>query len=272
MCYATAQKNKTSRLEKVMNAVAKLPEFLNDDLVRYHINGFAKQFFNGGTKMLEHPMMLIQPQENPKFLTPVMWGYVPRDVPGDKIPEFYKDEIQYGSGLNATSEKMFTSRRFKESAEYRRCIVPVSGFYEPYKYIPSKGKGYSIPFHFERRDEGVMKLAGIYEFTHDKHITFAILTKKATPLFAKIHHTKKRRPVILNDEQAEGWLDSSSKRNDIEHIMETDMPDKDIFAQPVNRNLYSRNIDTNRPGITDPVHYPEIPIDYENKPPTDLFS
>lgn len=257
-----------------MDAVARLPEFLNDDdLVRYHINGFAKQFFNNGTKMSEHPMMLVQPQENPRFLTPIMWGLIPRWERGEDAADYYKKTIQYGSGLNAQSEKLFTSQMYKESAMTKRCIVPVSGFYEPYRVKPKKGKDFSIPFHFQRRDSEITKLAGIYEFTGDGHVTFSILTKAATPLFAKIHHTKKRRPVILNDEQAEGWLDNSAQRNDLEHIIATDIPDEGLIAQPISRELYSRNVDTNRPNITDTVHHPEIEIDYENKPkPMDLFS
>lgn len=279
MCYATAQSRKVIQIEKAMNAIAKLPEFMDDnDLARFHINGFGKQYFDGGKRMSEHPFMLIQPQENPKYLTPVMWGFVPRGVPGEKIPEYYTENIKYGSGLNATSEKLFTSTHFMDSAQYRRCVVPVTGFYEPYRVTWMKGADYSIPFFFERRDRQITKLAGIYEFTKEEstdnvHVTFAILTKKATPLFAKIHHTKKRRPVILNDEQVEGWLDNSSQRNDLEHIISTDMPDESLFAQPISRDLYKTKVDSNREDITTSVHHKEIEIDYENKPsPMDLFN
>lgn len=272
MCYATAQSKAIADLEKLMEVKAMLPEFLgDDDLLRFHINGFAKHHMNGGKKVAEHPIMLVQPQENPKYLTPIMWGLVPRGVPGEKIPEYYKEHIRYGSGLNATSEKLFTSTHFMDSAKYRRCIVPVSGFYEPYRVIRKKGKDFSIPFFFERRDKKITKLAGIYEFTKaenidEVYVTFAILTKKATPLFSKIHHTKKRRPVILSDKQAGGWLDNSSKRNDLQHIIDTDMPDELLFAQPISIDLYSRDKESNRPDISTPVHYEEIEIDYENKP------
>lgn len=271
MCYAAAQKLKTTQLELIFDAVAKLPEFLNDDdLVRYHINGFAKQYFRGGEKMSEHPMMLIQPQENPKFLTPVMWGLIPRWEEGEKAGEYYKNTLPYGSGLNARDDKLFVSQMYKESAKHRKCIVPVTGFYEPYRYTPNKGRPYSIPFYFQRRDNEVTKLAGIYEFTKDGHVTFSIVTKEATPLFEQIHHTKKRRPVILNDKQAEGWLDSSSERNDLEHIIATDMPDENIVAYPISRDLYKRDVDSNREDITEPVHYDEISFHYDGKP-KDLF-
>ena len=274
MCYRTAQNKKTSILEKKMNAVAKLPEFMDDDdLVRYDINGFAKQFMAGGTKVSEHPLMLVQPQENPKYLTPIMWGLIPRWESGENAAEYYKNTIQYGSGLNAQSEKLFTSQMYKESAMTKRCIVPVSGFNAPHT-SPEKEKGrpFKVPNQFSSRDDEITKLAGIYEFTGDGHVTFSILTKAATPLFKKIHNTKERRPVILNDDQVEGWLDNSAQRNDLEHILSTDMPDEALIAQPVSKDLYSPKIDSDRPNITDPVHYPQIEIDYENKPKHDLFS
>ncbi len=275
MCYSAQQKLTISDLEKAMNAIARLPEFMDDDdLQHYHINGFAKHYMNDGKKMALHPVMLIQPQENPKYLTPLMWGFIPRWESVERAAEYYKETLPYGSGLNATSEKMFTSRMFKESAEQRRCVVPVTAFFEPHTTpVKVKGKPFKVPFIFERRDKKVVKLAGIYEFTSDREPTFSVLTKPATPLFEKIHNTKKRRPVILHDEQTEKWLDNSSSRGDLEEIIATDMPDELIIAQPISKDLYSPKTDSNRENISDPVHYKEIEIDYENKPkPLDLFS
>ena len=271
MCYSAAMAEKAKKLEEHYGAVAKLPEYLlAEDLTSYHINGFAKQIVNGGTKQSLHPLMWILPQENPKFLTPLMWGFVPSWKSGSEIEGFYKESIGYGSGLNATSEKLFTSRHFMESALNRRCIVPVTGFFEPYRVLDVK-KPFSIPFHFERKDKGIINLAGIYNFTNDGHATFAVLTKSATPLFEKIHHTKKRRPVILHDEQIKNWMDDSAERKDLENILGNDMPDELIFAQPISRDLYSNKVDTNRTDITTPVHYPEIRIEYEGKPQQGLF-
>ena len=247
------------------------PEYLlEEDLIRYHINGFAKQIVNGGTKQSLHPLMWILPQENPKFLTPLMWGFVPSWKSGSQIEDFYKETIGYGSGLNATTEKMFISDHFMESALHRRCVVPVTGFFEPYRVLDAK-KPFSIPFHFERKDKGIINLAGIYNFTNDGHATFAVLTKKATPLFEKIHHTKKRRPVILHDQQIKDWVDGSAERKDLEDIMANDMSDELLLAHPISRDLYSNKVDSNRVDITSPIHYPEIRIEYEGKPQQDLF-
>jgi len=271
MCYSAAMAEKAKKLERHYGATAKLPPYLKEeDLTNYHINGFAKQIVNGGTKQSLHPLMWILPQENPKFLTPLMWGFVPSWKSGSEIEEFYKETLKVGSGLNATSEKMFTSDHFMESAQYRRCVVPVTGFFEPYRVDYLK-KPFSIPFFFERRDREIVNLAGIYNFTNDGHATFAVLTKKATPLFEKIHHAKKRRPVILHDEQISDWLDSSAERKDLENILENDMPDELIYAQPISRDLYKTKVDSNRIDITSPVHYPEIRIEYEGKPQQGMF-
>ncbi len=258
-----------------MNAIAKLPEYLDDDdLEQYHINGFAKHYLKGGTKMAPHPIMLVQPQENPKFLAPIMWGLIPKWESGDRAEEYYKETLPYGSGLNAKSEKLFSSRMYMDSALSRRCVVPVTGFFEPHT-TPAKVKGrpFKVPFMFERRDRDVIKLAGIYEFASNGEATFSILTKPATPLFEKIHNTKKRRPVILHDEQTGAWLDNSASRGDLEEIISTDMPDELLYAHPISRDLYSPKAESNRENISETVHYKEIEIDYEDKPePQDLFS
>lgn len=276
MCYSTHQGKPKSELEKHFDAVAKLPEYLDDDdLRRFHINGFAKQSLNGGKAESPHPIMLVLPQENPKFMAPLMWGLIPHWESGEDAAEYYKKTIKYGSGLNATTEKLFSSQMYKDNAMHRRCVVPVTGFFEPHTTETKvKGKPFKVPFFFERMDKEIIKLAGIYAFTNDGHATFAILTKPATPLFEKIHNTKKRRPVILNDGDLEGWLDNTAQRNDIEHIIHGDMADEEIRAYPISKDLYSRTVDSNRPDITDHVFYEEVEIDYSGKPeaPLDLFS
>ncbi len=49
------------------------------------------------------------------------------------------------------------------------------------------------------------------------------------------------------------------------------MPDENISAYPISKDLYSPKADSNRPDISEVIHYQEVAIDYEGKPPTDLF-
>ena len=252
MCYSTQQGKPLSELEKRFNAIAKLPEYLNeDDLTFFHASGFA------------HPPMLILPQEHPGKMAAIMWGLIPHWETGADYKQYYKDTIKYGSGLNAKSEKLFSSAMYKPLALTKRCIVPVTGFFEPHTTeIKKNGKPFKVPFFFERRDKEIINLAGIYGFTTDGYASFTILTKAATPLFEKIHNTKKRRPVILHDADIPGWMNNNSTREDIEAIIKNDMPDDKIRAYPVSKDVYARNGNANRPDIAEPVLYDEVSIGY----------
>jgi len=161
MCYSTQQGKPLSELEKRLNAVAKLPDHLDrEDLTLFHANGFA------------HPVMVVLPQENRNYLAPLMWGFIPSWENGARAKEYYAETIKYGSGLNAKSEKLFTSRMYLDSAQNKRCIIPVTGFFEPHTTaVKVKGKAFKVPFFFERKDKEIVNLAGIYSITKDGYAT-----------------------------------------------------------------------------------------------------
>ncbi len=218
------------------------------ELVYNYANGFA------------HPNLWILPQERKGNMIPVMWGLIPHYKLGADAKEYYKETIRYGSGLNAKSEKLFESNNYKKSALTRRCIVPVDGFYEPHT-AKKNGKDFKVPFYFHRKDDHPVNLAGIYAVTPDKMVTFTILTKAATPLFAKIHNKKFRRPVILKDADIDVWLDDALNEREVMEVIGDDMPDAKINAYPISKDLYKRG-EGDRPDIIEKVEYPEIEIEY----------
>jgi putative SOS response-associated peptidase YedK len=112
--------------------------------------------------------------------------------------------------INATAEKVATSRVFKKSFEARRCLVPSDGFYE-WKKDPD---GKRRPFRICMSDESPFAFAGIWRvWTADKDSkdfasgdeveTFAIITTSANALTKTIHN---RMPVILDRADYAGWL------------------------------------------------------------------
>jgi putative SOS response-associated peptidase YedK len=236
-------------LESRFNVIALLGEMdENQELVYNSANGFA------------HPNMWIIPQEKPNNMIPVMWGLIPsykRDV---DPKAYYKKTIRWGSGLNAKSEKLFESNNYKSSALTRRCVIPVDGFYEPHR-IENTKRPYSIPFYFERKNGEVFNLAGIYAVA-GKTVTFTILTKVATPMFAKIHNKKNRRPVILQDDDIAIWLDDSLTESAVKEAIHNDLSDSEINTWPISKDLYKRNKEGDRPDIIEKVHYDELDIDY----------
>lgn len=247
MCYSTRITRKAEELEKHY-AVAKLlgERVLEEELIYNHANGFS------------HPLLWIIPQEQSCHITPSLWGLMPSNKLGAERADYYKESVKFGSGLNAQSEKLFDHFIYKYSALTKRCIIPVDGFFEPH----TAPKNFKIPFYFERKNRDIISLAGLYTITADGYNTFTILTKPATPLFAKIHNTKFRRPVILRDEDIDVWLDTRLTPADIHNVIDDDLDDTSLNAYPISKDLYSPKVDSNRDDIIEQMDYPELEISF----------
>jgi putative SOS response-associated peptidase YedK len=122
------------------------------------------------------------------------WGLIP-----ERSPEF---KMKF-STINARSEGVFESRLYKKPILTRRCVIPVSGFFEWKKKGTSKR-----PFRSFLKDSPIMPLAGIWSSwragTPDEQRSFSIMTTAANSFMEKIHD---RMPVILDKKQFD-WLDS----------------------------------------------------------------
>jgi putative SOS response-associated peptidase YedK len=241
MCFHTSTTHKTKKLEDHFNVK------LNTESVRsifdkpnYHLNGFV------------HPNMLVIPQEKNDVLAPGVWGIVPSNKNSQEIKDYYKEAVRYGGGLNAQSEKLFQHFMYRESALTRRCIIPVSGFYEPHDHKKKK-----YPFYIHNKEHQPLGLAGIYSVI-DTYITFTILTKVASPLFEKIHNIKKRQPVILSADQTQNWLDPELNPDNIKEIIQMDYPESQLDAYPVSKDLFSPKVDSNAESIITKIDYPEL--------------
>ncbi|HXN05450.1 MAG TPA: SOS response-associated peptidase [Nitrospiria bacterium] len=122
------------------------------------------------------------------------------------IPFWAKDIKSTGrySLINAKAEEITEKRSYKEAFEKRRCIVPVSGFFE-WKKEGTKPKR---PFCVRLKDEPIMSFAGIWERWHSKDekeevTSFAIITTDANEVIQEIHN---RMPVILDRDHEPEWL------------------------------------------------------------------
>ena len=241
MCFHTSTTHKTKKIEnhfRVTLSDASLKAYF--DKPHYHLNGFS------------HPNMLVIPQQRSDVLAPGVWGIVPSGKAPNDIKPYYKESVKFGSGLNARSEKVFDHFIYRNSIMDKRCIIPVSGFFEPHD---QKGKKY--PFHITSKKEEPIALAGIYTVI-DTYITFSILTKDASPFLAKIHNKKKRQPVILNLEDSHKWLSVDLNAKEINGLLHTPFQDTGLTAYTVSKDLFSPKVDSNVQEILMPVTYSEL--------------
>ncbi|SDG64853.1 SOS response associated peptidase (SRAP) [Psychroflexus sediminis] len=98
---------------------------------------------------------------------------------------------------------------YRQSIYTKGCIIPVSAFFEPHDH-----QGDKYPFVFKPKDKDFLSLAGIYTRIENK-VTFGILAKEASPLFAKIHNKKNRQPVMLSSDQENDWLKDDRDQEEI---------------------------------------------------------
>ena len=122
------------------------------------------------------------------------------------VPFFTKDvkDIKGLSTINARSETITKAPTWREPFRKRRCLVPVSGFYEWDKFA----KPPKQPYAFELSHGGVFAFAGLWDAWKDTEgqwlQSFAIITTEANELMAPIHP---RMPVILHARDYDRWLD-----------------------------------------------------------------
>lgn len=165
------------------------------------------------------------------------WGLVPHSATLTE-KERYEREHMY---KNAQAEHLFTSWPWRKLWRQRRCIIPVTGFFEPH-YDES---GLSRPYYIQRTDGGLFSIAGLYDEWPDPEsgntlLSFVMITISANPMLREIHNGGAhpfRMPLILPDERAEGWLDSSTERQEeVERYLVTP-DDKDFEAWPVGKRF-----------------------------------
>jgi putative SOS response-associated peptidase YedK len=90
--------------------------------------------------------------------------------------------------------------------------VPSTGFFEWRHYKPTGAKkDIAYPYYISLTTQPLFYMAGIYQPWTDKETgetmdTFSIVTTKANGLMEQIHNKKKRMPTILNEAQANEWL------------------------------------------------------------------
>lgn len=130
----------------------------------------------------------------PRQLTLASWGLLPR---------WAKDEALAFKTFNARAETVHEKPSFRGAFKYRRCLIPVNGFYEWHRSGKSK-----TPHYFSRVDEAFLVLAGLFEWWKDERLTCTVITTEANDMARGIHH---RMPVILEKKDWQTWLEASPR-------------------------------------------------------------
>jgi putative SOS response-associated peptidase YedK len=157
------------------------------------------------------------------------------------IPYGSKDPKKVSPNLygNATREKVASSPVWKGLFQRRRCLIPVSGFYD---WVTKEDGKTKVPYLGYVRGESMFCLAGIWERwidpTDSSEVrSFAIITSPPNELWSKVHN---RMPVILNESSYEQWLDPSENLDlDILHKLLNVFPAERMAIREFSRAVNS---------------------------------
>ncbi len=158
------------------------------------------------------PRDAIKPTDKAPVLRPVSGGLELTELRWGLIPGTYKGTLKDWKYLttNARAETVATTQTYREAFKSRRCLVPVSRFYE---WTGEKGR--KTKWSFTRSDGEWFCFAGLWDkaATKDGAIeSFSFLTTEAGPDVAPYHN---RQPIILERNQYAGWLDLTLPLSDI---------------------------------------------------------
>lgn len=121
------------------------------------------------------------------------WGF---------MPSFAKRPL-----INARGETVDLKASFRNSFYSRRCIIPVSSFYEW-----EKVDGKKVRRRISLEGQEIFSLAGLYDKFRDKdgkeYSAFTIITVEANDSMKNIHD---RMPVIIDENMESKWLDRENR-------------------------------------------------------------
>lgn len=124
------------------------------------------------------------------------------------IPAWSKDDAIRQYTLNARIETLNEKASFRSHTK-QRCLIIADAFYE-WQWLDSKGKK-KQKYMIKKSNTDIFTFAGLWNDWVDKNSgeivkTYTIITRDANPLMSEIHNSKKRMPLILNQEDELEWL------------------------------------------------------------------
>ena len=139
-----------------------------------------------------HTVPILRHEESVVVVDPMQWGLV---------PPWSKDPSVGSKMINARSETITEKPSFRQSVPGRRCIIPMSGFYEWDRTDPKR----KVPYFVTREDGCLMLVAGIWTPSpalEGRH-TFSLITRESVDDLSYIHS---RSPVELHADDALEWM------------------------------------------------------------------
>ena len=143
---------------------------------------------------------LIDGEEDRSLIRPTLPGVVMLADSGEMMRWGFHRPFA-NAVTNARSDKL-DSPMWREAFELRRCVIPLSSWYE---YSGPQGRKQA--HEFTSRNGGLLWAAGIWEKNENLGRCYSMIMTDANDFVSKIHD---RMPVLLPDGELDNYLASGS--------------------------------------------------------------
>lgn len=169
-------------------------------------------------------------------LKPFEWGLI-----ADYMDTPEKIKKMRSQMCNARSEKIIDDKKsYWHRIRGKRCLVPVTGFFEHREVEGYKNK---IPYHIWLKEREMFCLPGLYHYPNRADVetgevsgTFTLITRTANPVMAQIHNSGDqafRMPLLLPKELEIKWLLPDLSDAEMADILAYEMPAGQLAYEPV---------------------------------------
>lgn len=186
-----------------------------------------------------NPLWPVISNSDPSHIEQYHWGLIPAATTNFKEAKKIRT-LTY----NARIETVAVKSSFRNALRSHRCLIPSTGFFEWQDTGSQK-----IPWFIRVQDTNIFSMAGIWDqWTDPDEGTvfncFSIITAPASGIMCDIHNTKKRMPLILNQEFEKLWIGDS----DVSQLLELSL--KNIESIPLDAHtvgplIGSKTLNTN---------------------------
>lgn len=116
--------------------------------------------------------------------------------------------------INAKAESLFEKWPWKFAWRQQRCVIPMSGFYEPKGPAGQKKRP---QYYFQLPDGKPLLVAGIWSARSITPLdTFALITTTPNSQVNPVHD---RMPAVLDNESAALWLSDSEDQTALQDVL-----------------------------------------------------
>lgn len=191
-------------------------------LMLYFVLGAEPEPFSNSNVRPTDLAPIIRIHDGQRLALPARWGLIPSWAKDDKIAQHT---------FNARAETIAEKPSFRAAFKRRRCIVPMTAFFE-WRAIPFQKKKQKL--RFVSPEGHLLAIAGLWEHWHHPGTgvpveSFTVITTGANDFMAPIHD---RMPAILGASDWEAWLDPDMHNPMLLESMLKPCPDEWLECSP----------------------------------------